>query len=165
MSQITICPRCQGHLSVPEGITDRTLLCPRCLGSVDNSFRGVTEDYGGINTDVRREMNVGGIVLAVLIGLCLLGVFAIAASPRPRGELTLVLQHTMFPLMYIFVALMVLFSIVWVRAIIRSARSKGGSISADRIAGVTCLSIIAVILTIAALAIVFVVTCNALVFR
>jgi hypothetical protein len=74
MSRITTCPHCATRLSVPEGITDKTLICPHCLADVDNAGSGSQIRAADINTDVKRDLNVGCIVLAVLIGLCVIGI-------------------------------------------------------------------------------------------
>ncbi|GEM_PF-6991651 len=74
MSRITTCPHCSMRVSVPEGITDKTLICPRCLADVDNPQPGFQIRAADINTDVKRDVNAGCIILAVLIGLCVCGI-------------------------------------------------------------------------------------------
>jgi hypothetical protein len=73
MSQVTTCPHCHSRLRMPEGVTERTQICPHCLHSVENPLAGVQPATAGINTDVRRDLSAGTIVLAVLIGLCVIG--------------------------------------------------------------------------------------------
>lgn len=74
MSHIVTCPRCSSQLRVSEQITDKTLICPRCLADMNNPWPTGQIRFADINTDVKREVNEGGIVLAVLIGLCVLGI-------------------------------------------------------------------------------------------
>jgi hypothetical protein len=74
MSQITTCPHCSTRLHVSEGITDKTLICPHCLADVSNPWPGSQIRAADINTDVKRDVNVGCISLAVLMGLCFLGI-------------------------------------------------------------------------------------------
>ena len=38
------CPKCNATLKVPEEVRDRWITCPRCLASVMNPDRGVTEE-------------------------------------------------------------------------------------------------------------------------
>jgi hypothetical protein len=74
MSRITTCPYCSTRLSLSERITDKTLICPHCLAEVDNAWPGSQIRADDINTNVKRDVSVGSIVLAVLIGLCVLGI-------------------------------------------------------------------------------------------
>lgn len=74
ISRITTCPHCSTRLSLSERITDKTLICPHCLAEVDNAWPGSQIRTRDINTDVKRDVNVGCIALALLIGLCFLGI-------------------------------------------------------------------------------------------
>lgn len=74
MSRFTYCPHCSTRLRVSEGITDETLICPHCLADVDNAWSGSQIRAADINTDVKRDMSRASTILAVVIGLCLLGI-------------------------------------------------------------------------------------------
>lgn len=74
MSRITTCPHCSTRLRVSEQITDKALICPHCLANLDNPQPGSQIRFDDINTDVKRDVSAGCIVLAVLIGLCVLGI-------------------------------------------------------------------------------------------
>jgi hypothetical protein len=74
MSRITTCPHCSSRLSLSERITDKTLICPHCLADLDNPWPGSQIRAADISTDVKRDVNVGSIVVAVLMGICLLGI-------------------------------------------------------------------------------------------
>lgn len=82
MNQIVICPHCSRHLRVSEQITDKTLICPQCFAEVGNPQPGSRIRAPEINIDVKRDENVGCIVLAVLFGLCVLGI-AMSSSFGP----------------------------------------------------------------------------------
>lgn len=85
MSRITTCPRCCTRISVPEGITDKTLICLRCLAEVNNPWQGSQVRADDINTEVKRDVNVGCMVLAALIGFCVLG-WVLAVSQGESGS-------------------------------------------------------------------------------
>ena len=91
MSQITTCPHCSKRLRVSEQITDKTLICPHCLADVDNPQPGFQIRAGDIDTDVKRDVSAVSLVLAVLIGLCVVGV-AMALFVVPPGEEKVVLM-------------------------------------------------------------------------
>ncbi|MGH7174501.1 MAG: hypothetical protein ACRELG_29900 [Gemmataceae bacterium] len=74
ISRITTCPHCSTRLRLAERITDKSLICPHCLAEVDNAWPGSQIRADDIDTDVKRDVNVGSIVLAVLMGLCVLGI-------------------------------------------------------------------------------------------
>jgi hypothetical protein len=105
-----------------------------------------------MDTDVRRDLSMGNIVLGVLIGLCVLGtIVAFAATPRGGyGGLDLA-----FVLMFIFAALDVLVSIVCIRAFVRWGMAGVRVPSALSVIGLTFLSLV----TIVAVVIVFFMTC------
>jgi hypothetical protein len=73
ISRFTTCPHCSTRLSLSERIADKTLICPRCLADMDNAWPGSHIRADDINTDVKSDLSVGSIVLAVLMGLCVLG--------------------------------------------------------------------------------------------
>jgi hypothetical protein len=134
-------------------VTERSSICPHCLGAIDNPVAGMAEKDYGINTDVRRDLSVGSIILGILIGLCVLGtIVAFAATPGRGGYDKLGFALI---LMFIFAALDVLVSIACIRAIIRWGTSGVGHLSAGRVIGLTFLSLG----TVVAVVIFFFVTC------
>lgn len=82
MSRLATCPRCSTRISVPEGITDKTLICLRCLAEVNNPWQGSQIRAADLNTDVKRDVNGGCIVLGVLMGFCVLGVATAIGNPQ-----------------------------------------------------------------------------------
>lgn len=108
MSHITTCPRCSTRISVSEGITEKTLICPHCLANVENAWPGSQIRADDINTDVKRDIRAGSIVLAALIGLCVLGT-AIALFVVPPGDAKAEL------LMFSFAPLCILIPITMIR--------------------------------------------------
>src|SRR5207245_1008065 len=117
MSRIITCLKCHTRLRVPDRVTEPTLLCPRCLGQVNNPVAGLKPSVLSLDTDVRRELNLGSIVLAVLIGACSLGVVLSLVLSRSRSvgdQIGLALL-----LMLCFAALDVLVSIACIRAMFR----------------------------------------------
>ncbi|MHB1425266.1 MAG: hypothetical protein ACYC3I_19020 [Gemmataceae bacterium] len=138
MSRITTCSHCSTRLSVAEGITDKTLICPRCLADVDNARPGSQIRAADINTDVKRDLSAGSIVLLVLIGLSVLGIamaFFIPASnfESAMGKISF--------LMLCFFALDVLVSIAIVRGLIRWGTSGIRAPSVGRVFGIMFLSL------------------------
>jgi hypothetical protein len=71
VSAITTCPRCHGRLRIREGMSERTLLCPRCFDVLDNPRAGVGSSPSAINTDIRRDTT------GMVVGLCCLGVLVV----------------------------------------------------------------------------------------
>ncbi len=151
MSRITACPRCAERLRVSEQITDKTLICPHCLADVDNPQPGFRIRAADINTEVKRDLSVGSIVLLVLIGLCVLGIaiafFSIRAGNRGKSPSEGLWQL----LIGSFLALDFFVTI----AIIRWAISGGGVPSAGRLFGTAFL----VLVTAVAIFIFFFFTC------
>ena len=86
MSRITTCPHCSTRLNVSEQNTDKTLICPHCLADVDNPWPGSQIRADDINTDVKRDMNVGCIVLPVLIGSVFSASLAFFLGLQYRGK-------------------------------------------------------------------------------
>lgn len=88
MSRITLCPHCSRRLQVSEQITNKTLICPHCLADVDNPRPGFQIPAADLHTDVKRDMSVVSTVLALLIGLCVLGIaiaFFVGLQGRRMG--------------------------------------------------------------------------------
>jgi hypothetical protein len=79
------CPRCGRVLRVPAALTDEVVTCPSCLAMMPNPH-GVRR--GGLEAEVRREWSVTSVVLAVLIGLCVVGIILswIGARATPQRE-------------------------------------------------------------------------------
>jgi hypothetical protein len=138
MSHITTCPHCSTPFGVSERITDKTLICPHCLADVDNARPGSQIRADDINTNVKRDLSVGSIVLAVLIGLCVFGILGIGTvfsarrsasrvssvseSPHRFSNTPLPADNTLdlaITLMYLVAALDVLVSIAILRGLIR----------------------------------------------
>lgn len=136
MSRITTCPHCSTRLSVSDGITDKTLICPRCLADVDNARPGSQIRADDINTNVKRDVSVGSIVLAVLIGLCVLGIVVTILAPRSGG------RHDFGPLIqlaYFFAALDAFVGIAILRGLLRWGTSGVQSPSVARVVGIAFL--------------------------
>lgn len=117
MSHIITCPNCSTQVRVPDRNTDKTFICPRCLADVDSTWPVGPIRATSINTDVKRDVSVGSIVLAVLIILCVLGVVLVLAiaSPKSSGYGS----PREFWLMFPFAALDVLVSIAIIRGLLR----------------------------------------------
>ncbi len=122
MNQITTCPHCSQCIRVSEQITDKRLICPRCLADVDNPEAGSEIQAADLDTDVKQGLSRGSIVLAVLIGLCVVGiVIALLRFHDPFNALTLLLVSS--------TALAVLLIIAIIRWMVRRSRAgNGGSI-------------------------------------
>jgi hypothetical protein len=142
MSRTTTCPHCSTRLRVPDGITDKTLICPHCMADMDNPQPGFQIRAADIDTDVRRDMNIVSIILAVLIGLCVLGIVIALIVPAKNGD------ATVFLMMSSFGALDVLVSIAIVRGFIRWGASGTRGPSVGKVFGIMFLalgSIVAVV--------------------
>jgi hypothetical protein len=138
MNRITACPHCSTRLSVPEGITDKTLICPHCLADVDNPQQGFQIQAANINTDVKRYMSVSGIVLAALIGFCVFGIAIAFFVPRGRHWAE---TPRIFLLLFSFAALDVLVSIAIIRGLVRWGISGVRTPSVGRVIGIVFLSL------------------------
>lgn len=156
MNHVTTCPNCSGRLRVSDQITDKTLICPHCLADVNNPQPGIQIPAADINTDVKRGLSVGSIVLAVLIGLNVLGITLAcvraalrATSPSipntPRAQ----------ELVFYFAALDVLVSMAIIRRLGRWGNSGVRPPSIARVFGIILLSLG----TIVAVSIFFFFTC------
>ena len=142
MSHITTCPNCSTRLRVSEQITDKTLICPRCLADVDNPQPGFQIRFADIDTDVKRGLSVGTIVLAALIGLSIIGVtmshlylYGRFGKPSDPQGLAVIL------FMFSFFSLDVLVSIAIVRGLIRWGISGDRVPSVGRVLGIVFLSL------------------------
>jgi len=134
MNQIVACPHCSKRLDVPECITEKTVICPHCLADVDNTQPGSQIRAADINTDVKRDLSVGSIVLAVLIGVCVLGIAIAFFTPKEEPlDITL--------LMISFIGLDFLVSIAIMRVLIRWGFSGVRVPSAARVFGIVLLSL------------------------
>jgi hypothetical protein len=100
---------------VPEKCTDKTLICPQCLADVVNPYPGFQVRVADINTDVKRDLNVGNIVLLVLTGLCVLGLATAAFRFRFYGQIDAVTTFVGFS-----AALGLLLIIAIIRGMVRS---------------------------------------------
>jgi hypothetical protein len=156
MSQITACPHCSTRLRVSDQITDKTLICPRCLADVDNPQPGFQLRAADIATDVKRGLSVGSIVLAVLIGLCVFGIAVGFLIPTPQEAYGVLVNA--LPLMFFFAALDVFVSIAIVRGLVRWSISGSRTPTVGKVLGITFLSLG----TIVAVVIFFFGTCMAL---
>ena len=121
MSRITTCPHCSTRLSVSQQITDKTLICPRCLAEVDNVRSTSQIQAPQLNTDVKRDLRAASIVLAVLMGLCVLGI-ALAIWGGMMGSGTMPSDTQAGLLYYSFFALFVLVCIAIARGLVRRGR-------------------------------------------
>ncbi len=155
MSRIITCLKCHARLHVPDRVTEPTLLCPRCLGQVDNPVAGLKPSVLSLDTDVRRELNLGGIVLGVLIGLCVLGVGLSLLLKRSAGNGAV---GGVLLMMVCFLALDVLVSVACIMATWRLGMAGVRTPSAGRVLGLVLLSFGLVV----AVVIFFFVTCFAL---
>lgn len=156
MSHIVTCPFCSTQVRVPERNMDKTFICPRCLADVDNSWPGSQIQVANLNTDVRRDVNVGSIVLAVLIILCVIGVVAGFLIPTPKEAYGVFVNAV--PLMFCFALLDVLVSIAIIRALVRRSVYGTHAPSVGKVLGIVLLSLG----TIVAVIIFFFGTCMAL---
>lgn len=156
MSQITRCPQCSTRLRVSEQITDKTLICPHCFADMDNPRMGGQLRATNINTDVKRGLSVGSIVLAVLISLCVLGIIVGLLIPTPPEAYGIFVNA--LPLMFFFAGLDVLVSIVLIRGLIHWSISGVRTPSVGRMLGIALLSLG----SIAAIVIFFFFTCMGL---
>jgi len=137
MSRIITCPHCATRLRVSEGITDKTLICPHCFADVDNARTGSPIRAADINTDVKRALSVGSIILAVLIGLCALGIEIVLLDARRRTY-----EHRTFILAtFFFAVLAALVSIAIILGLVRWGISGVQAPSAGRVLGILFLSL------------------------
>jgi hypothetical protein len=140
-------------LRVSEQITDKTLICPHCLVNVDNPRPGAQIQAPDLDTDVRRDVSVGSIVLAVLIGLCVLGIAIAFLSGRGMtGQSSL---SAAFAMAVLFACLDALVSIAILRGFIRWVASGVRTPSIGRSLGIAFLALG----TIVAVVIFFFFTC------
>lgn len=91
MSRITTCPQCAKRIQVPEGITWKTLICPHCLADVDNAWPRSQIRAADLNTDVKRGESMGSIILAVLMGHCVLGIVMAIIVENPNTGMGLLM--------------------------------------------------------------------------
>lgn len=141
MNRITTCPHCSTSLRVSEQITDKALICPHCLADVDNPQPGFQIRAADINTDVKRDMRAGSIVLAVLIGLCVLGIVVVCTRAALRSTSPSI-PNTPRPesLVFYFAALDVLVSIAIIRRLVLGISGVRAP-SAGRALGIIFLSL------------------------
>jgi hypothetical protein len=132
MSYVVTCPYCSTQVRVPDRQAEKTFICPRCLADVNNppaqgTIRAVEVEPGRpasqiqraeINTDVRRDLSVGSIVLTVLIGLCVLGISIVLFMSTDWGGGYRSISIA-FALMFPFAGLDVLVSIAIIRGFLR----------------------------------------------
>ncbi len=138
MSRITTCPHCSTRIIVPEGIMYKTLICPHCLAEVNNPWPGSQIRAADLDTDVRRDVNVGSIVLAVLIGLCVLGIaLAFWSSRILKGETSIA---ALFCMAMLFAGLDVLVSVAIIRGLLRRRASGIRAPSSRKVLGIVFLS-------------------------
>lgn len=163
MSQIATCPNCSRRLRVSEQITDKTLICPHCLADVDNPRPGTQIRAPELDTDVKRDVSVGSKIIAVLIGLCVLGIalaFFVGHHSQGKGESGLGEGiFSLLLLMNCFGALDILVSIAIIRRLIRRSTSGVPEPSVGRVIGIAVLSLGSVV----AVVIFFFFTCVGLV--
>jgi hypothetical protein len=139
MSRITTCPHCSTRIRVSEQITEKTLICPHCLADVDNARSGREIRAAEIDTDVKRDLSVGSIVLMVLIGFCVIGIaIAFFFSLGQSGAASI---GPALALMFLFAVLEVLVSIAIIRGMVRWGISGVRSPSTARVIGITFLSL------------------------
>ncbi|MGH7174500.1 MAG: hypothetical protein ACRELG_29895 [Gemmataceae bacterium] len=86
MSHIATCSHCSRRIQVPDWNIHKPLICPHCLAEVGNHQPGAQIQAPNINTDVKRDLNIGNIVLAVLIGFFVLGFLASIPSHNAKSE-------------------------------------------------------------------------------
>jgi hypothetical protein len=134
---MTTCPHCSTRLRVPDQITDKTLICPRCLADVANPKPGFQIRAMDLDTDVKRGLSVGTIVLLVLIGLCVLGITLSFFGLRSgKGDLGVGLFF-----LFCFGALDALVSIAIIRGLIHWGISGVRTPSVGKVLGVVFLSL------------------------
>lgn len=146
MSRVFACRHCSTSLNVPERFTDRTFLCPHCLGEVNNPWPGSSVQAPELDTDVKRDLSVGSWVLAILIGICVLGVLLTLFAPR--GSETYEIEKAIW-LMCAFAVLDVLVSIALIRRIVRVGTAGVHSVSVGRVIGLVLLSLGTVVAVVA----------------
>ncbi len=137
MNPITTCPHCSARLNVSEQITDKTSICPHCHADMNSPGSGFQVQPADINTNVKRGLSVGSIVLAALIGLCILGITAAYFSTR-EGERGI---GRSFYLVIFFVALDILVGIAIVRVLSRWGSSGVRPASEARVLGIALLTL------------------------
>ena len=143
MSRITTCPHCAKRFRVSEQITDKTLICPHCLADVDNAAPGNQIRAADINTDVKRDLRVGTIVLAVLIGFCVLGITtAFSGMFSSINALKLMVISS--------AALAVLLIIAIIRWMVHQGRSGGYIPIVAGVLGITLIIVALVLVSIVA---------------
>src|SRR5262249_16317554 len=103
------------RLQISDQITDKTLICPHCLASVDNPQSRFQIQAPDINTDVKRDLNAGSIILAVLIVFSVLGIVLTIIGPLGWASVRL--------LMYLLGALFVFVIVAIVRGLARRHRA------------------------------------------
>lgn len=133
MSRIATCPHCSTRLQVSEQITDKTLICPHCLANVDNPQPGFQIQAADIDTNVKRDVSVVSIILAVLIALCVLGIAIGAVSPGGDTSFSV--------LMFSFAALDLFVSIAIIRGMVRWGVSGVRTPSIARVVGYVFLAL------------------------
>jgi hypothetical protein len=144
MSQITTCPHCSTRLRVSDQITDKTMICPRCLADVDNSQQGFQVRAADIDTDVKRGLSDTSIVLLVLIGLCVLGIALVFFGLSSVKGQSVKPQASALPfvaLIGLFGLLDVLISIAMVRGLIRWGISGVRTPTVGRVLGIVFLAL------------------------
>jgi hypothetical protein len=153
VSTIT-CPECNARIHIPPQVGARTI-CPRCVAEIDNPDADPAAPPAGVAREVGRGLSATSIVLAVLIGLCIVGIIVtyMATSPGHMAGLEVLVMS-----MYLFALLDVLVSIAFVRSLWRWGLAGIRAPSAVRVLGLVGLSIA----TVAAVVVFFFVTCFAL---
>jgi hypothetical protein len=144
MNHITTCPHCSKRLRVSEQITDKTLICPHCLANVDNPRPGVQIQAPDLDTCVKRDVSVGTIVLAVLIGFCLLGIAIAFLYDRVGGRSPTDPISFALLMVFIFSVLEVLVSIAIVHGLVHWGTSGNRGPSIGRVFGITLLSLVSI---------------------
>jgi hypothetical protein len=140
MSPITTCPHCSTRLRVPDQITDKTLICPRCLADVDNPQPGIQVRAAALDTDVKRGLSTGSIVLLVLTGLCVIGIaLSFVSLLALKGSEASVAPSII--LVNLFGLLDILVVIAIVRGLIRWGFSGVRTPSVGKVLGVVFLSL------------------------
>jgi hypothetical protein len=152
MSRITNCPNCSTRLRVSEQITDKTMICPHCLADVDNPQPGFQIRAADINTDVKRDLHRGCLVLAAFIGLCVLGLSGLFGSHLFKAE-------RFFLMIFSFAALDVLVSIAIIVRLVRWGISKSPNRSVARMAGMVLGIIFLLFGTLSAMVVFFFFSC------
>lgn len=141
MSLVTTCPHCSARLPASEQITDTTLICPHCHSPVDNPRSGFRLRAADINTNVKRNLSVGSIILLVLIGLCVLGIAAVLVNKWRNKWTGYDKIGYAFLLMWLFAALDVLVGIAIIRWLYLSGFSGVRVSTVGGILGVIFLSL------------------------